>query len=64
MRKVATLLGAAAAVLALAATASAADFTAGSASAGDPFFPNAGNGGYEVLSVPRDLRRLTLRKTP
>src|SRR5215217_8373321 len=48
MRKVATLLGAAAAVLALAATASAADFTAGSASAGDPFFPNAGNGGYEV----------------
>jgi aminopeptidase N len=38
---------AAAAVLALPAVASA-DFTPGSAGIGDPFFPDAGNGGYDV----------------
>jgi aminopeptidase N len=31
-----------------AGTATAVDFTPGSAGLGDPFFPNAGNGGYDV----------------
>jgi aminopeptidase N len=31
-----------------AGTAGAVDFTPGSAGLGDPFFPNAGNGGYDV----------------
>jgi aminopeptidase N len=35
-------------VLTAAAGAAAADFTPGSAGLGDPFFPNAGNGGYDV----------------
>ena len=30
--------------------AGAADFTPGSSGAGDPFFPNAGNGGYDVAN--------------
>jgi len=34
--------------LALGASASAANFTAGSPGLGDPMFPNAGNGGYDV----------------
>jgi aminopeptidase N len=38
-----------AAALALCAAAAAADgFTPGAAGLGDPFFPNAGNGGYDV----------------
>lgn len=42
---------------ALAATASADDerYTAGSFGLGDPFFPNAGNGGYDVASYDLDL---------
>jgi aminopeptidase N len=35
-------------LLTLTATAQAAVFTPGSAGLGDPFFPNAGNGGYDV----------------
>jgi aminopeptidase N len=42
------VLCAAALVLVLAGTAGAATFTPGSAGLGDPFFPNAGNGGYDV----------------
>src|SRR3954471_2613425 len=43
------LLGVALLMLAVGAVAaSAASFTAGSAGLGDPMFPNAGNGGYDV----------------
>jgi aminopeptidase N len=35
-------------LLAVSAAPAAADFTPGAAGAGDPFYPNAGNGGYEV----------------
>ncbi|HEX6583735.1 MAG TPA: M1 family metallopeptidase [Thermoleophilaceae bacterium] len=35
-------------LIAVSAAPAAADFTPGAAGAGDPFFPNAGNGGYEV----------------
>jgi aminopeptidase N len=35
-------------LLAVSAAPAAAAFTPGAAGAGDPFFPNAGNGGYEV----------------
>jgi len=38
----------AAVLLALAASASAEKYVAGSAGSGDPFFPQAGNGGYDV----------------
>jgi aminopeptidase N len=41
-------LGLTAAVLAISAAPAAADFTPGAAGAGDPFFPQGGNGGYEV----------------
>jgi aminopeptidase N len=41
-------LATAAALLAVSAAPAAAAFTPGSAGAGDPFFPQAGNGGYEV----------------
>jgi aminopeptidase N len=41
-------LATAAALLALAAAPAAAAFTPGSDGAGDPFFPQGGNGGYEV----------------
>jgi aminopeptidase N len=41
-------LSAAAVTLALAAVPAQADFTPGAEGAGDPFFPNAGNGGYDV----------------
>ncbi len=41
-------LGLAAVVLAVSAAPAAAAFTPGAAGAGDPFFPQAGNGGYEV----------------
>jgi len=36
------------AVLAVSATPAAAQFTPGAAGGGDPFFPSAGNGGYDV----------------
>ena len=38
-----------------AATASATRFTPGSPGLGDPFFPNAGNGGYDVKHYTLDL---------
>ena len=38
-----------------AATASATRFTPGSPGLGDPFFPNAGNGGYDVKHYALDL---------
>jgi len=41
-------LAATAAILALSATPAAADFTPGAAGGGDPFYPQAGNGGYDV----------------
>jgi hypothetical protein len=50
MRLGVTALAAFAAALALAAGAPAAVFTPGAAGSGDPFFPNAGNGGYDVSS--------------
>ena len=40
---------------AFAATASANRFTPGSPGLGDPFFPNAGNGGYDVRHYTLDL---------
>ena len=43
-----TALGAATLALVLTVTAGAATFTPGSTGLGDPFFPNAGNGGYDV----------------
>ncbi|HET8873475.1 MAG TPA: M1 family metallopeptidase [Gaiellaceae bacterium] len=42
------VLFAASLLLVLTGTAGAAVFTPGSAGLGDPFFPNAGNGGYDV----------------
>ena len=58
-RRVALLLGALALVLASAAfagSARAADgFSPGSAGLGDPFFPNAGNGGYDVANYSLTL---------
>jgi hypothetical protein len=45
------------AVLAVAAPAGAADgFTPGSPGLGDPFFPLAGNGGYDVTNYALRLR--------
>jgi aminopeptidase N len=41
-------LSSAAVLLAISAAPAAAAFTPGAAGAGDPFYPNAGNGGYEV----------------
>ena len=35
--------------------AAAADFTPGSSGLGDPFFPNAGNGGYDVVNYDLEL---------
>ncbi|HSK16742.1 MAG TPA: M1 family metallopeptidase [Gaiellaceae bacterium] len=46
---------AALALTALAGTASATRYTAGAPGLGDPFFPNAGNGGYDVQSYDLDL---------
>src|SRR5215207_10337174 len=43
-----SLLCAAVALMACAPAASAATFTPGAPGAGDPFFPLAGNGGYDV----------------
>ena len=37
------------------ATARGAQFTAGSAGVGDPFFPDQGNGGYDVAAYDLDL---------
>jgi aminopeptidase N len=43
-------LSAAAVLLAVFAAPAAADFTPGAAGGGDPFYPQAGNGGYDVQS--------------
>jgi aminopeptidase N len=40
----------AAVLVTLSAVPAAADFTPGAAGGGDPFYPNAGNGGYDVKS--------------
>jgi aminopeptidase N len=53
-RSTLALAGALAATLALAAPA-AADFSPGAAGAGDPYYPNAGNGGYEVSHYDLEL---------
>ena len=39
----------------LAAAPASAAFTPGSAGLGDPFFPRAGNGGYQVAHYDLDL---------
>ena len=54
MRRI-TILVAAAAELVAAAPAAADTFTPGSDGLGDPFFPNAGNGGYDVKHYSLDL---------
>src|SRR5919204_109553 len=54
MRRI-TILAAAAAALVAAAPAAADTFAPGSDGLGDPFFPNAGNGGYDVKHYSLDL---------
>jgi aminopeptidase N len=49
------LAGALAATLALAAPAAADSYSPGEAGAGDPYYPNAGNGGYEVSHYDLEL---------
>ena len=64
MTRTVALLSALFAILAVAAPASAAPYVAGAPGAGDPFFPFAGNGGYDVkhydltLSYERESNRL------
>ena len=41
----------AAVLLAVSAAPAAADFTPGADGAGDPFYPQAGNGGYDVRTI-------------
>jgi aminopeptidase N len=48
-------LSAAAVLLVLTSPATAAVFTPGSSGLGDPFFPNAGNGGYDVSNYSLTL---------
>jgi aminopeptidase N len=48
-------LAAAAVLLAVSAAPAAAAFTPGAAGAGDPFYPQAGNGGYDVRSYSLKL---------
>ncbi len=55
MKFLASALAAAAAALTLVAAAPAAVFTPGSPGSGDPYFPNAGNGGYDVSSYDLTL---------
>jgi aminopeptidase N len=43
------------AVLAVSASPAAAAFTPGASGAGDPFYPQAGNGGYDVVHYSLDL---------
>ena len=54
-RVVARPLAVAAGAALLAAAPASAAFTPGSAGLGDPFFPRAGNGGYEVAHYDLDL---------
>src|SRR4029453_5505010 len=55
MRHLASAFAAFAVTLSFAAVAPAAVFTPGAAGSGDPFFPNAGNGGYDVSSYDLTL---------
>jgi aminopeptidase N len=50
-----TLLLAGALLVAAAGAAAAADFTPGSSGLGDPFFPDGGNGGYDVANYSLKL---------
>src|SRR5919198_3505177 len=50
-----SVLAAIGVALVLAAPAGAADFAPGSDGLGDPFFPLAGNGGYDVRHYTLDL---------
>jgi hypothetical protein len=59
LRVAAAFVVASLAALAIAAGSAAAAFTPGSAGLGDPFFPLAGNGGYDVSNYS-----LTLDYTP
>ena len=43
-------------LLVTAGSAAAADFTPGSSGLGDPFFPNGGNGGYDVANYDLIVR--------
>ena len=54
-RSTLALAGALAATLVIAAPA-VADFSPGEAGAGDPYYPNAGNGGYEVSHYDLELK--------
>jgi aminopeptidase N len=54
-RRTVALTGALAATLAVAAPA-AAHYTPGDAGAGDPYYPNAGNGGYDVSHYDLELK--------
>ena len=53
--RVLALTGALAATLVLAAPAAAAEFSPGAPGSGDPFFPFAGNGGYDVSHYDLEL---------
>jgi hypothetical protein len=55
MRRTRALLAGCALFLLTAGAAGAADFTPGASGLGDPFFPNGGNGGYDVASYDLKL---------
>ena len=55
MRYSCALLAACALFLVTTGASAAADFTPGSAGLGDPFFPNGGNGGYDVANYDLKL---------
>ncbi len=55
MRRLLSVGAGTALALLLAAPAGAANWTAGSDGLGDPFFPQAGNGGYDVRHYSLDL---------
>ena len=54
-RVIRAVLAGCASLLFMCGVAAAADFTPGSSGLGDPFFPNAGNGGYDVLNYDLTL---------
>jgi opacity protein-like surface antigen len=55
MRYARALLAGCALFVLTAGAAVAADFTPGSSGLGDPFFPNGGNGGYDVANYDLKL---------
>ncbi len=55
MVRMCVVLAGCALFLATAGVAAAADFTPGSSGLGDPFFPNGGNGGYDVANYDLKL---------